>query len=596
MRYRLTLMIALILAFGLNTVLAQDATEEPTEEVVITEEPVEVETEEPTQEVTEDPTEAATEEPAATSEATAVPTTSGDSSIYVVQSGDTLIRIALRFNTTVSAIARENGITNVNLIYAGQRLRIPGAASGTATSVPSTPAPTRTVVPGDTIEHTVRSGETLFRIALRYRTTVARLVELNGISNPNLIFTGQVLRVPAEGAPQPTAASTNTSATTAVTPEATEDEPVTATEEAPDLGELEDPGFAFGVVAFADGDSAAEIAEQAGALGMEWVKVNVRWRDLEPTQGEILFDDLDAVVDALDGANLNILLTVSTSPDWARSSSNPIRLSAQEREQGITLEEEGPPDDFAVFASFVGALAERYAGRVDAYQIWNEPNLAREWNTGEYNISPEPYVALLSEAYTAIKASDPDALVITAGLAPTGYNDGINAIDDRVYLRGMYDNGVVEVSDAIAAHPGGWANPPDAECCDQPAGVETHYENPVFFFKDTLTDYREIMVDNDDERPIWVTKFGWGTGEGGNPPSQEHVFIRYTDLAEQAIYTPRAFELGEELGFVGPMFAYNLNGCTADRPDNPVLACYYSLVAPDDSLRPVFSAVQVLEK
>jgi polysaccharide biosynthesis protein PslG len=260
------------------------------------------------------------------------------------------------------------------------------------------------------------------------------------------------------------------------------------------------------------------------------------------------------------------------------------------------LEEEGPPDDFGHYAAFMGALAARYAGRVDAYQIWHEPNLAREWNTGTYNIGGQPYVGLLTAAYRTIKAADADALVITAGLAPTGYNDGINAIDDRQFLHNMYENGVVEVSDAIAAHPGGWANPPDAECCNQPAGVDTHYENPVFFFKDTLTDYRAIMLAHGDDRPLWVTKFGWGTAEGGNQPSQEHVFINYTTLAEQAIFTPRAFELAQELGFVGPMFLYNLNGCNVSRPDNPLLACYYSLLALDGSLRPVFSAVQVLEK
>lgn len=106
------------------------------------------------------------------------------SQTYTVRSGDTLYSIALRFNTTVARLASANNISNTNLIRVGQVLIIPGTGGG------STPPPSSPVT------YTVRSGDTLSSIARRYNTTVAQLASLNNISNPNLIRVGQVLTIP----------------------------------------------------------------------------------------------------------------------------------------------------------------------------------------------------------------------------------------------------------------------------------------------------------------------------------------------------------------------------------------------------------------
>lgn len=98
---------------------------------------------------------------------------------YVVQRGDNLYRIALRFGTTVEAIAAANHIVNPWYIYVGQVLIIP---SGTA------PPSGRT--------HIVRPGDTLYAIAALYRVSLWSIIALNNIVNPNLIYVGQVLRIP----------------------------------------------------------------------------------------------------------------------------------------------------------------------------------------------------------------------------------------------------------------------------------------------------------------------------------------------------------------------------------------------------------------
>jgi LysM repeat protein len=98
---------------------------------------------------------------------------------YTVKSGDTLYSIARAYGVTVSALAAANKITNYNLIYVGQVLVIPG----------TTTTPT-------TVKYTVKSGDTLYKIATLYNTTVAKIAAANNITNISLIYVGQVLTIP----------------------------------------------------------------------------------------------------------------------------------------------------------------------------------------------------------------------------------------------------------------------------------------------------------------------------------------------------------------------------------------------------------------
>jgi len=125
----------------------------------------------------------------------AVPDSAGGT--YVVRSGDTLNSIAARYGVSPSTLARANGISNPNRIYIGQRLIIPGSAAPAPQASPSTPAAS-----GGGI-YIVQSGDTLAKIAARYRTTVSALMALNGIRNPNVIWVGQRLRVGGSGAVTP---------------------------------------------------------------------------------------------------------------------------------------------------------------------------------------------------------------------------------------------------------------------------------------------------------------------------------------------------------------------------------------------------------
>jgi LysM repeat protein len=138
----------------------------------------------PTTTATPRPTATPTASPSATPRPTPTPTASPAPVTYRVQTGDTLASIARKFGVTLSALQTLNNITNANLIKVGQLLRIP-----VVTSTASAPA----VAPRT---YTVLAGETLFSIARKLGVTSTALAELNGITNPNLIKVGQVLKVP----------------------------------------------------------------------------------------------------------------------------------------------------------------------------------------------------------------------------------------------------------------------------------------------------------------------------------------------------------------------------------------------------------------
>lgn len=112
----------------------------------------------------------------------------GPSFAYVVRRGDTLYAIALRFGTTVTAIARMNGLVNPSHIYVGQSLQIPG----------SQPAPQP---PKCGVWYTVRPGDTVSALALRYGTTVWAIVSANNLASANRIYVGQRLYIPCGSAP-----------------------------------------------------------------------------------------------------------------------------------------------------------------------------------------------------------------------------------------------------------------------------------------------------------------------------------------------------------------------------------------------------------
>ncbi len=196
----------------------------------------------------------------------------------------------------------------------------------------------------------------------------------------------------------------------------------------------------------------------------------------------------------------------------------------------------------------------------------------------------------------AIKTADGQAIVISAGLAPTGLDNGVDAVADRNFLTQMYQAGLAQYADAIGAHPYGWGNAPDSTCCGRDPTVLQWDDSETFFFLETLEDYRTIMTQfNDSGAFIWVTEFGWGSAEGFPVTiAPEFGFVDYVTLDEQSQHTVRAFQIGRDLGYVGPMFVWNLNECQIGGLAS--YKCYWSLLDPAGNPRPIYHVLRDLEK
>ncbi len=322
---------------------------------------------------------------------------------------------------------------------------------------------------------------------------------------------------------------------------------------------------------------ADQTLRAAQGLGVGWIKHQVQWHTIEHGPDDFEWETLDRIVEGADEYGLKLLLSVIRAPDWTRT----------------TELESGPPSDYEEFRRFMEQLARRYRGRVQAYELWNEPNLAREWQ-GD-TLDPTRFVDLVAEGAAGVRAGDPQAMVISGAPAVTGVDDGETAIADRAFLRGMLEANVQGHVDAIGAHPYGYGNPPEASLEDQEQLTSSHNDHPTFFFRDTLEDYRGILVEaGASELPIWVTEFGWPSPEGiGEMDLAGWEYGREVSEADQAAYVVRAFHMGDERPWVGPMFLWNLNLAVIWGPDNAFSA--YSLLRPDGSYRPAYVALRVAE-
>ncbi|HEU5318566.1 MAG TPA: cellulase family glycosylhydrolase [Chloroflexota bacterium] len=335
------------------------------------------------------------------------------------------------------------------------------------------------------------------------------------------------------------------------------------------------PSFAYGMQAHFYYQDAARIAGYVQDAGFGWVKQQVRWGDVESVPGSPAWGPLDTIVEAAAAAGLKVLFSVVTAPAWSRA-------------LGGT---DGPPDDYAAMADFMSRLATRYAGRVHAYEVWNEQNFAREWGGGR--ISAGQYVELLKAVYPAVKAADPAAVVISGAPTPTGFNDPNVAVDDVVYLEQcyLYQSGVfATVCDAIGAHAGGFNNPPD-DTPDLRTVASTTFKGHMSFYFRRIEQLRNIMaLYGDAAKKLWVTEFGWSTVNG----ARGYEYGLDNTEQDQARYMVRAYQLAREYGWVDGMFVWNLNFQQMVPPADEKWA--FGILRADGSPRPAFSALKLMPK
>ncbi len=259
-----------------------------------------------------------------------------------------------------------------------------------------------------------------------------------------------------------------------------------------------------------------------------WVKQEIPWREVEGSgKGKWQWTASDRIMDQIDAYGLKTIARLSTQPLWAAPDT--------------PLPEVSPPDNLDDFYDYVYAVADRYKGRVEAYQIWNEPNLAREWGNRPPN--PAEYVELLKVGYQAVKAADPKAIIISAGMAPTTRNDD-QAMPDSYFIQGMYEAGGAAYFDALGVHAPGYKSPPEADPGEVAADPElTNGDSApeelrrVYAFR-RVEDLRALMVKNgDSDKKVVILEFGWTV----EPRDLSPYYWHRVDPITQAQYFERAY-------------------------------------------------------
>ena len=415
---------------------------------------------------------------------------------HIVVAGETLTRIALAYGTTVAHLTMANGLAS-SWIYPGQILALPTKSIPVRDTLTQMTENLVTVIP-DLHGYTVLPGDNLFRISLRFGTTVGALQAANGLYS-TLIFPGLSLKIPSS-------VSLMRPQTHLVQPQNIPESSATIKF---DLGgQVTRYEFAKSVTRMKD-------------AGMTWVKFLVPWSPSHNASHRA------HLINQAHDNNLSVLLSIRGSPEHARQTYH---------------------SDFASFAADIAKLG------ADAIEVWNEPNLPREWETG--HISPISYTELLRVSYRAIKDANPDTMVISAGPAPTGYYEGCSpeGCDDLPFINQIVSAGALNYADCVGVHYNeGLVSP--TESYGDPRKNGGHY-----------TRYYQTMVDTywtaiDGQRPLCFTDLGYLSGqEWGYLPQAYLWYPPYNLTTEQhARYLAEAARLSRDQGKVRLMIVFNVN-------------------------------------
>lgn len=293
-------------------------------------------------------------------------------------------------------------------------------------------------------------------------------------------------------------------------------------------------GFTYGahVANFNNGDLMAQ-------MGMTWIKVQVRYGVGQDP------NSVSGLISTAHAQGFRILLGVVGYPG------------------DVAAGGEGYYDQYAAFVGGVAALG------ADAIEVWNEPNLDREWPTGQ--ISGANYTQLLARAFNSIKANNPNTLVISAALAPTGAEGafGLERVwNDNRFLDSMRAAGAAAYMDCLGAHYNeGIVSP--YQTSGDPRG-DNYYTR---YLLGMINTYRSYFP----SKPLCFTELGYLTPEGYGGLPGAFGWAGDTSVAEHALWLAQAIDVSRNSG-VRMVIIWNLN-FTGSFGDDPMGG--YAMIRPD---------------
>lgn len=262
----------------------------------------------------------------------------------------------------------------------------------------------------------------------------------------------------------------------------------------------------------ADINKALDMSKAAGITSM---RIDISWAVDEATKGTYDWSTTDSLVTKILAHQMSVLGMIYDTPTWLSGSTNPHT----------------PPSDPAKFAAFAAATAKHYLGQISAWEIWNEPNLSVFWTTGR---DAAAYTGLLKAVYPAIKAVNPNAVVITGGLSP---EPGTGLPGAVAYLAAMYAAGAAGYFDAVGLHP--------------------YYYPYVPIIDDIAAAHALMVAHGDGNKQIWMTELGAPTGTASNAVTEK----------KQALAIGKIVDFARQYSYIGPIYMYSLLDTGTDLAD-----------------------------
>jgi len=366
-----------------------------------------------------------------------------------------------------------------------------------------------------------------------------------------------------------TTAATTTSATDATTTAATTTSASTITTANLTLPTLNaDHAYGMNLFVWGHPDTTGRDLGTVKQAGFTWQKTLFTWRDIEgKCKGCFDWTEADRVAKATTAAGIKLLVRVDFEPDWARADHA----------------HNGHPDNLQDYADFVRAVADRYKpgspyGTVSAIEVWNEPNLQREWGDPISQQSAATYVQMLKLAYAATKSVSPSTLVVTAGLSPTGWSDDTARPDDQ-YLQWMFDAGLSGNYDVLGLHGNSQVSDPTAA----PGSVPGLSDGSFYFRR--VEQLRQVQVTNGDAaKPIWLLEFGW-TADAVHPA---YSWFAVTE-DQKAKNIMAAFQYARaNWPWLGTMFVWTLPDPSWNKDREEY---WWAIANPDGTPRPALTSI-----
>ncbi|MBN1921225.1 MAG: hypothetical protein JW892_08280 [Anaerolineae bacterium] len=285
---------------------------------------------------------------------------------------------------------------------------------------------------------------------------------------------------------------------------------------------------------------------QMRQAGMTWVKVQARYGEAWSGAGA----DLRAFISEAHAQGFKVLVSA-------------VGPAAMVTESGFSRR----------VSDWMAGIA---AAGADAIEVWNEPNLPREWREGY--ISPRAYTNLLCTAYSAIKRANRGTLVISAAPAPTGYFNGCTGkgCDDALWLEGLVATGAAGCLDYLGAHHNAGATSPSART-GHPADPEGKHHS-WYFLPQTELYYEQFA----GKRQLFYTELGYLSASGYGWIPEGFSWAGNISPAMQAAWLAEAAELSLDSGMVRALVIWNVDAtCYGDCGSAEDPQGGYAIIRPD---------------